>query len=108
MNVTSSCVSSTVGTDGVRVERSCGNVSLLWGLPGSFPNHCWLRGEKDPAQKRGRKMSLRCSASSGAPQLRTPYTERGGLKEGLNWAETPRAADAGRELPAGKGSRAGR
>lgn len=85
-------------------------------LPGSFPNHCWLWGEKDPAQKWGRKMSLRYFASSGAPQLCTPCTEggdawlrlTGGLKEGLNWAETPRAAEAGRELPAGKGSRAGR
>lgn len=41
-------------------------------LPGSFPNHCWLWGEKDPAQKWDRKMSLRYFASSGAPQLCTP------------------------------------
>lgn len=35
MNAASSHISSTAGTDGVRVERSCGNVSLPWGLSGS-------------------------------------------------------------------------
>lgn len=38
MNAASSCISGAVGTDGVRVERGCGNVSLLRGVSGSF----WL------------------------------------------------------------------
>lgn len=70
MNVTSSCVSSTVGTDGVRVERSCGNVSLLWGLPGSFwlvPKPLLAAGREGSCSEMGQEdvLALLC-------QLRSP------------------------------------
>lgn len=70
MNAASSHISSTVGTDGVRVERSCGNVSLLWGLSGSS----WLLPK--PLLAVGREGSCSEIGQENVPvlfcQLRSP------------------------------------
>lgn len=71
-----------------------------------FPTRCSPRRESDPAPKRdshdqGWELPLLCSASDSAP---VPGMV---LQEDLHWAETPQAADAGRELRAGKRRGAG-
>jgi len=112
--------SLAVGTSGC--EGGAESWQLWASLPreflvllGLFPNRCSPRREPDPAQKWDSCNHCWDDAlallPAQRPQLCSPSTKHElalGLKEELNWAGMFRAADAGRELRAGKRSRAGR
>lgn len=111
-------------SDRGRVPRWSRVVAAVGTSPWEASGPFWLVPKPLLSKERARPCSemgllylwlgrCRCSAlcQLGAPQLCSPSTEHSlalGLKEDLNCAEMPQAADAGRELQAGQQSSAGR